>query len=85
MCPAKFACVGCPGNSPDPAKRRQIEKKMEWADKQARHAAQQQLPAEQRQMAKVVADCKLMLQEMDLIETARADQSQLVQIEHRPQ
>jgi integrase len=84
MCPAKFACVGCPGNSPDPAKRRQIERKMEWADKQARHAAQQQLPAEQRQMEKVVADCNLMLQEMDLIEAARADQSQLVHIEHTP-
>jgi integrase len=85
MCPAKFACVGCPGNSPDPAKRHQIERKMEWADKQARHAAHQQLPAERRQMEKVVADCKLMLQEMDLIEAARTDQSQLVHIEHRPQ
>src|SRR5450759_5339547 len=24
MCPAKFACVGCAGNAPDPAKRYQI-------------------------------------------------------------
>lgn len=84
MCPAKFACVGCPGNSPDPTKRQQIVNKMEWAGEQARHAAQQQLPAEQRQMEKVVADCTLMLQEMDLIDAARTDQSQLVRIEHMP-
>jgi hypothetical protein len=81
MCPAKFACVGCPGNAPDPTKRHQIERKMEWAGEQTCHAAQQQLPAEQRQMEKIVADCRLMLQEMDLIEAARIDQSQLVRIE----
>jgi hypothetical protein len=57
---------------------------MEWAGEQAHHAAQQQLPAEQRQMEKVVADCTLMLQEMDLIDAARTDQSQLVRIEHMP-
>jgi hypothetical protein len=84
MCPAKFACIGCPGNSPDPVKRHQIERKREWAGEQARDAAQQQLPAEQRQMEKVVADCNLMLQEMDLIDAARTDQSQLVRIESMP-
>jgi hypothetical protein len=57
---------------------------MEWAGEQARHAAQQQLPAEQRQLEKVVADCTLMLREMDLIDAARTDQSQLVRIEHMP-
>jgi len=85
MCPAKFACIGCPGNAPDPAKRHQIERKMKWAGEQACHGAQQGLLAEQRQMDKVVADCRLMLQEMDLIEAARIDQSQLVQIEYGPQ
>lgn len=85
MCPAKFACIGCPGNAPDPTKRHQIERKMEWAGEQACHAAQQQLPAEQRQMKKIVADCRLLLQEMDLIEAARTDQSQLVRIEYGPQ
>jgi len=85
MCPAKFACIGCPGNAPDPAKRHQIERKMKWAGEQACHGAQQGLLAEQRQMDKVVADCRLMLQEMDLIEAARIDQSQLVQIEYSPQ
>jgi hypothetical protein len=85
MCPAKFACIGCPGNAPDPTKRHQIERKMEWAGEQAHHAAQQQLPAEQRQMETIAADCRLMLQEMDLIEAARTDQSQLVRIEYGPQ
>ncbi len=85
MCPAKFACIGCPGNAPDPAKRHQIERKMAWAGEQACHAAQQQLLAEQRQMDKVVADCRLLLQEMDLIEAARTDQSQLVHIDYGSQ
>ena len=31
MCPAKFACVGCAGNAPDPAKRYQIQQKLDWA------------------------------------------------------
>ena len=57
---------------------------MEWAREQARHAAQQQLPAEERQMERIIADCKLILQEMDLIATARIDQSQLVRIELGP-
>jgi len=84
MCPAKFACIGCPGNAPDPKKRNQVERKMEWAREQAHHASQQQLPAEVRQMERIVADCKLILQEMDLIESARIDQSQLVRIELGP-
>jgi hypothetical protein len=84
MCPAKFACIGCAGNAPDPTKRHQIEHKMEWAGEQARHASQQQLPAEQRQMEKIVSDCRLLLLEMDLIEAARTDQCQLVHIEYGP-
>lgn len=26
MCPAKFACIGCAGNAPDPAKRSQVDR-----------------------------------------------------------
>src|SRR5262245_17750872 len=38
-----------------------------------------------RRAKQVVADCRLMLQEMDLIEAARTDPSQLVRIEYGPQ
>jgi hypothetical protein len=30
MCPAKFACIGCSGNAPDPAKRDQVLQKRTW-------------------------------------------------------
>lgn len=84
MCPAKFACVGCAGNAPDPAKRHQIERKMGWAEQQVRYAAREKLAAEQRTMKQLIADCKLVLQEMDLIEAARADQAQVVNLRHEP-
>jgi hypothetical protein len=38
------------------------------------------LPAEERQMKRVVQDCELLLEEMTLIERARTDQRQKVRI-----
>jgi hypothetical protein len=82
MCPAKFACVGCAGNAPDPSKRYQIEQKMAWAEQQVRYAVREKLAAEERTMKHLIADCKLVMQEMDLIEAARADQAQAVNVRH---
>ena len=82
MCPAKFACVGCAGNAPDPAKRYQIEQKMAWAEAQIGYAVRERLPAEETKLKQLVADCKLVLEEMTLIEAARADQSQGVTVRH---
>lgn len=82
MCPAKFACIGCAGNAPDPAKRSQVERKLSWATQQMSWAASERLFAEERQMRQLVQDCKLMLAEMDLIEKGRADCSQLVKLVH---
>jgi hypothetical protein len=82
MCPAKFACIGCAGNAPDPAKRYQVERKLAWATQQMNWATKERLFAEERQMKPLVQDCKLMLAEMDLIEKGRRDGSQLVNIVH---
>jgi hypothetical protein len=82
MCPAKFACVGCAGNAPDPTKRYQIEQKMAWAEEQIGYAVREQLPAEEVKLKQLVADCKLVLEEMTLIEAARADQSQDITVHH---
>ena len=82
FCPAKFACIGCAGNAPDPAKRYQIEHKKKWAGQQQEWAGKEGLPAEQRQMKQLQADCDLMLSEMDLMEIARADRSQLIFVDH---
>ena len=80
MCPAKFACIGCVGNVPDPAKRRQVERKRGWADEQRRWAARNGMLAEERQMKQLMEDCEMALVEMDLIQKARSDGSQLVKI-----
>jgi hypothetical protein len=82
FCPAKFACIGCAGNAPDPDKRYQIERKKAWAHQQEQWAVQERLPAEQRQMKQLQADCDLMLSEMDLIEIARADRGQQISVDH---
>jgi len=82
MCPAKFACVGCAGNAPDPSKRYQIEQKKVWAEQQVRYAGREKLAGEERTLKQLIADCKLVLQEMDLIEAARADQAQVVNVRH---
>jgi hypothetical protein len=78
MCPAKFACIGCAGNAPDPERRQQIEKKRAWALQQIAWAAKQGLSAEERQMKRVVQDCDLVLEEMKLMDRARVDGNQLV-------
>jgi integrase len=80
MCPAKFACIGCSGNAPDPAKRDQVLQKRAWAETQATYARTQGLLAEERQMRNIMQSCQLILDEMDLIDTARADSRRLVKI-----
>lgn len=82
MCPAKFACVGCAGNAPDPSKRHQIQQKLAWAEQQAAYAVREKLLAEERKLQQLIADCKLVMEEMDLIEAARADQAQIVSVHH---
>jgi integrase len=82
MCPAKFACIGCAGNAPDPDKRYQIERKLAWAKEQAGWAAKENLLAEERQTKQLIQDCELMLEEMDLIESARRDAAQSIRVEH---
>jgi hypothetical protein len=80
MCPAKFACIGCSGNAPDPAKREQVLHKRAWAETQATCARAQGLLAEERQLRGVMESCQLTLDEMDLIDVARADSRRLVTI-----
>ena len=82
MCPAKFACIGCAGNAPDPAKRSQVDRKLAWATQQMNWAASERLFAEERQMTQLAKDCRLMLAEMDLIEKARTDCLQAVTLVH---
>ncbi|WP_455820084.1 tyrosine-type recombinase/integrase [Pseudomonas cerasi] len=67
-CPAKFACIGCAGNAPDPAKRNDVLVYREAWVKMAELAGQQSLPAEERKAQEIIGGCDDMLEEMDLIE-----------------
>lgn len=78
LCPAKFACIGCAGNAPDPNRRDQIDTKRRWAEQQIRWTTKEGLYAEQRQMTQLVRDCDVVLQEMDLIAAARKDDQQAI-------
>src|SRR5215471_19200525 len=83
-CAAKFACVGCAGKVPDPAKRYQIEKHKQWALLQVDYATQEGLHPEAERMKQLMRDCDNELAEMDLIETYRRDERREVSIQIQP-
>lgn len=70
QCPAAFACVGCSGNAPDPAKRSQVIEFKGAYEKLAMLAEKQNTPAEIRKYKEIISSCNEMLNEMDLIEAA---------------
>lgn len=73
-CPAKFVCVGCAGNVPDPARRASVEQKMSWALEQADVTTREGLPLEAERMRQLARDCAVMLHEMDQIDAYRRDE-----------
>jgi hypothetical protein len=83
-CAAKFACVGCAGKVPDPAKRYQIEKHKQWASLQIDYATQEGLLPEAERMKQLIRDCDNELAEMDLIESYRRDERHEVNIQIQP-
>ncbi|HEU5378353.1 MAG TPA: hypothetical protein VFV38_23260 [Ktedonobacteraceae bacterium] len=80
FCAAKFACVGCPGKVPDPAKRLQLEKHKVWALQQVTYATEEGLLPEAERMRQLARDCETELQEIDAIETYRKDEERAVHI-----
>ena len=82
-CAAKFACVGCAGKVPDPAKRYQVENHKQWASLQVDYATQEGLLPEAQRMKQLIRDCDNELAEMDLIESYRRDERRAVHIQIR--
>lgn len=82
MCPAKFACLGCAGNAPDPAKRAQVEEFKRIYQGMVHLASGQGLPAEERKARDVVMGCEDMLAEMALIEAAERDGAQVAEVHY---
>jgi hypothetical protein len=80
-CAAKFACVGCAGKAPDPAKRSQIERHKQWASLQVGYATKEGLLPEAERMKQLMRDCDNELAEMDQIESYRRDEQHGVNIQ----
>jgi hypothetical protein len=75
FCAAKFACVGCAGKVPDPAKRHQVERQRQWATAQVPLASAEGLYPEAERMKQLIRDCDTELEEMDQIEAYRRDEA----------
>lgn len=67
-CPVKYACVGCAGNVPNPAKRVQVVELKSAYQAVAAFARKNGLPAEIRKADQVVSSCDELMLEMDIIE-----------------
>lgn len=83
-CAAKFACVGCAGKVPDPAKRDQVERHKQWASLQVDYATKEGLLPEAERMKQLMRDCESELTEMDLIESYHKDEDRDVRIHVEP-
>jgi hypothetical protein len=75
FCAAKFACVGCAGKVPDPAKRHQVERHRAWAQTQVTLATDDGLYPEAERMKQLVRDCDTELDEMAQIDAYRRDEA----------
>lgn len=84
FCAAKYACVGCAGKVPDPAKRGQLERHRAWAMQQVEYATQEGLFPEAERMKQLVRDCETELREIDQIEAYRRDEGYVATIKIEP-
>src|SRR3546814_11243758 len=73
QCPAKYACMGCAGHAPDPAKRLQVIELKSAYMGVASMADKHKLPAERRKALDILTNCDDVLAEMDLIEASERD------------
>lgn len=82
-CPVKYACIGCAGNVPDPAKRVQVIELKSAYQAVAAFARKSGLPAEIRKAEQVVSSCDELMLEMDLIEATEQSASSPINIRPR--
>ena len=83
-CAAKFACAGCAGKVPDPAKRHQVERHRAWAQGQVTLATDDGLYPEAERMKQLIRDCDTELQEMDQIDAYRRDEARAAELHFTP-
>ena len=84
FCAAKFACVGCAGKVPAPAKRHQVERHRTWAQTQGMLATDDGLYPEAERMKQLVRACDTELDEMAQIDAYRRDEAHAAHIHDTP-
>jgi len=83
----KFACIGCPMNAVDPAKRVEIQHRIDWLAAQVAEARAFGQVVEVARFEQQLRDCHTQLHEMDLIEQYRKDEQRgtfIARHAHRP-
>jgi integrase len=80
FCPAKFQCIGCASNAPDPTQDDTVLLKKRHAEEWLRMARKQGLTSEINSALSIIRDCDEMLEEMKLMNIASENSSQVIRI-----
>jgi len=75
LCPISFACTGCIYKVPDPAKREEILEQKQWSLIRLEQVKRRGLGPETVKLEAVIQSCNTELEEMDLIEEYRRDET----------
>lgn len=79
-CAAKTACIGCEAKVPDPTKRGDVQRKLEWARSEIEYNQKNGLGAEVRKCEVLINNCLNELSEMDEIEQYRTESKAIAKI-----
>ena len=75
LCPVSFACTGCVYKIPDPARRDELLEQRQWALIRLEQVKQRRMGPEAVKMQVLIQHCNAELEEMNLIEHYRKDES----------
>lgn len=75
LCPVSFACTGCAYKIPDPARRDELLEQRQWAMIRLEQVKQRKMGPEAVKMQVLIQRCNTELEEMNLIEHYRKDES----------
>ena len=75
LCPVSFACTGCAFKIPDPARREELLEQRQWAVIRLEQVKQRKMGPETVKMQALIQRCNTELEEMNLIEQYRKDES----------
>ena len=75
LCPVSFACTGCVYKIPDPARREEVVEQRQWALIRLEQVKRQRMGPEMVKMQTLIQRCNTELEEMNLVEQYRKDES----------